>query len=150
MIYWTCQSFSELSKDLLYSIIQLRLEVFSVEQDCVYQDLDGVDQYSFHLCGFIDDQLVAYARLVEPGHKYEEPSIGRVATKQSQRKAGFGKQLMTEALRQCEIKFPNQGIRMSAQYYLEKFYSGFGFNTESKPYMEDGIPHIEMYRPPGN
>lgn len=137
-------SFTELSLDQLYEILALRSEVFIVEQDCPYQDLDGKDQRSEHLCAYEGERLVAYARLVRPGVSYEEPSIGRVITSEKIRSKGVGKELMQQAIDEMQRLYPNQDIRISAQSYLEAFYSGLGFHNTGKFYLEDGIPHQEM------
>lgn len=145
-VTWMCLSFAELSTAQLYDILQLRSEVFVVEQDCVYQDLDGKDKQSLHVCGYYGDTLAAYARLVPPGLSYREPSIGRVLTKKEYRASGLGKQLMNESITQINRNYPPAAIRISAQLYLLKFYTSLGFISRSEPYMEDGIPHVEMVR----
>jgi len=144
---------------------QARVGVFIVEQDCVFQDVDGVDPECWHLMGTVpelpgeaepdkpglspvlDKRLVAYCRLVPPGIKFPEPSIGRVITAGAARRAGYGRQLMREAVRQAERLWPGQALRIGAQQYLERFYGEFGFRTVSEPYDEDGILHVEMLRP---
>lgn len=144
MIVFTTKSFAELSASELYSLLQLRSEIFVVEQNCAYQDCDGKDEMSMHLLGFEDNVLVAYARLLPKGVSYENyPSIGRVATKFSVRKKGYGKLLMLEAIKYCKEHF-KINIKISAQAYLEKFYQDLGFVTISAPYLEDDIPHIAM------
>lgn len=164
-INWHCASFAALSNKELYEILALRAEVFVVEQDCVYQDLDGCDLQCFHLTGRdklstskllgenssrqVEEQLgslLAYARLVPPGVKYSDVSIGRVVSHSEVRKSGLGKSLMRQAILQCEKLWPREAIRISAQHHLEKFYQDFGFKTVSAPYLEDDIPHVEMQR----
>lgn len=116
-----------------------------MEQKCPYLDADGIDQFSHHLVGRDSDKrLLAYCRLVPPRIKYDEPSIGRVITPASARRKGYGKLLMTEAIRRLRQIYPNRAIRISAQLYLERFYNAFGFVRCSAPYDEDGIPHIQM------
>ena len=147
-IVWACRRFDELSTEYLYRILQLRAEIFVVEQDCVYQDVDGFDQEALHVMGQLADdegsQLVCYSRLFPPGIKYETASIGRVVTRESARGGGNGKALMVNSIRFCQQHWPDKAITISAQQYLEKFYNSLGFVTESEPYAEDGIPHIRM------
>ncbi len=147
-IVWTCRRFDELSTEELYRILQLRAEIFVVEQDCVYQDVDGLDQKGLHVMGEVlgdeEPQLVCYSRLFPPGIKYKTASIGRVVTKESARGGGNGRALMENSMRFCREHWPDKAITISAQQYLEKFYNGLGFATESEPYAEDGIPHIRM------
>ena len=144
---WQCLAFHSLTPTQLYSILQLRSEVFVVEQACIYQDLDGLDQDAMHLLGYLDKQLVSYARLVPPGIKYDEPAIGRIASDPSVRRRGYGRAVVSRALEICQDIWPAEGIRISAQQRLENFYKEFGFRTVSAPYLEDGLPHVEMIRP---
>ena len=150
MIEWQWSSFEELTRDTLFEICKLRQEVFIVEQNCAYQDLDDLDQVSWHLMGWrkdsVDKKLVAYLRVVFPGKKYQEPSIGRVITAPSVRRTGLGYALTQEAISRIVQIYPKTAIRISAQQYLEKFYSKFEFEKVGDPYDEDGIPHIEMFR----
>jgi ElaA protein len=143
---WTIKSFTELTPGELYSIMQLRNEVFVVEQNCVYQDCDNKDQPSFHLLCTRDEQLIAYTRLVPPGISYKEPSIGRVVTSPAVRRTGIGIQLMQQSVDACRMLFGNLPIRIGAQVYLLKFYQSLGFIEEGEIYDEDGIPHIEMVK----
>jgi len=147
---WLWSSFEELSRDDLYEVLKVRQAVFVVEQNCVYQDADDLDSVSWHLMGWHEGtsrrELVAYLRVVFPGKKYPEPSIGRVLTTASMRGTGAGKELTREAITHIALEYPQMSIRISAQRYLEKFYSEFGFEAVSDPYEEDGIPHIEMLR----
>ncbi|WP_226647620.1 GNAT family N-acetyltransferase [Microbulbifer variabilis] len=148
---WQWCSFQQLSTDQLYEILRARQEVFTVEQDCPYQDADGKDQHAWHLICWDKDnnssRLVAYLRVVFPGKKYSEPSIGRVLTKECSRGTGLGKELIRRAVEQTQAEYPGLGIRISAQEHLRRFYGEFGFEQVSAPYDEDGIPHIEMLRP---
>lgn len=144
MIIWKCKPFSELSVYELYEILRLRNEVFVVEQNCVFQDADNKDQHCYHLCGWNDDQLIAYVRLVPPGISYEEPSIGRVVTSPAARRTGAGRVLMQNAIKECFKIFGKQNIRISAQLYLKKFYESLSFMPVSEVYLEDNIPHVEM------
>jgi ElaA protein len=147
---WQWLSFEELSREDLYDVLKVRQAVFIVEQDCAYQDADDLDPVSWHLLGWRETatgrELVAYLRVVFPEKKYPEPSIGRVLTTASVRGTGMGKALTCEAITHIALEYPQMSIRISAQRYLEKFYSEFGFETVSDPYDEDGIPHIEMLR----
>ena len=143
---WQCKEFSALSNEELYCILRLRAEVFIVEQECIYQDIDNSDQVATHVLGRHDDKLVCYARLLPPGEKYPAASIGRVVTSQRMRRGGHGKQLMARSIAYCEEKWPRKGLTISAQQYLESFYQEMGFVTASSPYLEDGIAHVRMTR----
>ena len=147
-IQWTLKPFDGLSPRELYAILQLRNEVFVVEQNCVFQDADDKDQASFHLLGFQQDKLVAYTRLVPSGVAYNEPSIGRVVTSPAVRGTGAGKELMQVSIEKTYELFGIKPIKIGAQLYLKKFYEGFGFEQISDPYLEDGIPHIYMMKQP--
>ncbi len=144
MIAFNLKSFEALSALELYAIMQLRSEVFVVEQNCVYQDADGKDLKAFHLMGWQNNDLVAYTRLLPAGVSFAEVSIGRVVTLPAFRKFGFGKLLMQESIRQCYLLFGRQPIRIGAQLYLQAFYESFGFVVCSDMYLEDDIPHVEM------
>lgn len=150
MIQWQWLPFENLSRNVLFEILKVRQAVFVVEQNCVYQDADNLDPVSWHLMGWRinsgEKELVAYLRVSLPGKKYPEPSIGRVLTAPSVRGTGIGKALIDKGITQTTIEYPGVRIRISAQQYLEKFYSEFGFETVTAPYDEDGIPHIEMVR----
>jgi len=145
LISWRLARFDELSPREVHDILQARIEVFVVEQKCVFQDLDGLDPECWHLTG-VEGGLVAYCRLVPPGTKYAEPSIGRVLTTGPARRAGAGRELMRRAVDQATRLWPGRALRIGAQQYLERFYGEFGFVTASAPYDEDGIPHVEMLR----
>lgn len=138
------KSFSELSITELYDILQLRSEVFVVEQDCVYQDIDGKDEKALHLFAYKNKILVAYARLFGPGDYFKDASIGRVIIKENERKFGFGHQLMKAANTAVETHFNSTKIHLSAQQYLVKFYIAHGYKEVGEGYLEDGIPHIGM------
>jgi ElaA protein len=142
---WITKPFSALSTAELYALLQLRAAVFVVEQNCVYQDLDGHDQNSLHVMGWEDGVLLAYCRVLPPGEKYAEWAIGRVVTSPKGRGRGLGQQLTTQAIAAAQTNGP-AAIRISAQAYLEKFYTSHGFKTVGAPYDEDGIPHLEMLR----
>ena len=140
--------FETLGVDNLYDALILRCRVFALEQECCYLDPDGADRPSWHLLGRDDaGQLQAYLRVVDPGVKYVEPSIGRVVISPEARGSGLGRRLMTEGLARCGAVWPGQGIRINAQARLERFYGDFGFVRDGAEYLEDGIPHIAMTRP---
>lgn len=145
-IQWIVKRFSQLTPEELYAALQLRNEVFVVEQNCVFQDADDKDQEAYHLLGFHNNKLVAYTRLVPGGVIYEEPSIGRVVTSPSLRGAGAGKELMQQSINTAYELFGIKPIKIGAQLYLKKFYEGFGFQQISDVYLEDGIPHIYMLK----
>ena len=131
----------------VHDLYEARVGVFIVEQNCVFQDVDGADAVSWHLLGrHGGGPLLAYCRLVPGGVKFDEPSIGRVLTTKPGRGTGIGRELMKEAIRRAEALWPGQDIRIGAQRYLDRFYGEFGFVQCSEPYDEDGIMHIEMLR----
>jgi len=141
---WNYKKFDELDPKELYSILTLRNRVFVVEQNCVYLDTDGMDEGSFHLCGWDGDLLAAYARIIPPGVVYPQASIGRVVSNPDCRKMGAGKLLMLKAIEEIYSHFDVSEIKIGAQLYLESFYSSIGFKKISDVYLEDGIPHIKM------
>jgi ElaA protein len=141
---WTLKRFDELTPAELYTLLRLRTEVFVVEQQCIFQDMDDKDQSCYHLMGWEENNLVAYTRLVPPGVIYTEPSIGRVVSSPLVRGRGIGRTLMEKSIEQTEALFGPVPIRIGAQVYLQTFYTGLGFSPVSEPYIEDGIPHIEM------
>src|ERR1022692_2180470 len=142
---WSCKKFDELTPHGLYACLQLRNEVFVVEQNCVFQDADDKDQQCFHLMGWQEKKLVAYTRIVPAGICYEEISIGRVVTSPSSRKKGLGRNLMNQSINKAYSLFgAGIPIKIGAQIYLKKFYESFGFRQASDIYLEDGIEHIEM------
>lgn len=148
-MHWTWLRFRDLGVEDLYDALALRGRVFAVEQDCVYLDADGLDPASWHLLGR-DEQgaLMSYMRVVDPGAKYDEPSIGRVVTAPEARRTGAGRALMAEGLARCLAAWPGRGIRIGAQARLEQFYREFGFVREGEAYLEDGIAHLTMWRAP--
>lgn len=146
---WTCKSFQELSADELYSILRLRSEVFVVEQNCVFLDMDNKDQSCYHIMGWDGTNLVASTRLVPKGKSYLDfHSIGRVVNSPDYRGQGLGKELMEYSIAKCVEYFGNGPIKIGAQLYLKKFYESLGFVQTSDVYDEDGIDHIEMIREP--
>ena len=142
---WLFKKFEGLTPHELYAILQLRNEVFVVEQNCVFQDADNKDQDSFHLMGWENEKLIAYTRIIPPGVAYEEfPSIGRVVTSPDARGNGIGKILMEGSLDAIKKLFGDTSIKLGAQLYLKNFYEAFGFRQTSDTYLEDGIEHVEM------
>ena len=154
---WHCKTWSELDRDTLYAMLRLRAEVFVVEQNCAYQDLDGKDKVGLHLWAERaaepareGGQVYALTRLLPVGSSYpNEVSIGRVVTSENARGTGLGRELMKRSLLALDEHWEGEPIRLSAQCYLERFYSDFGFKPEGESYLEDGIPHIAMIRPAG-
>ena len=144
LLNWTYKHFTSLTTEELYTILSLRSEVFVVEQNCVYLDTDNKDVDAWHLCGWQNDILVAYVRILAPGVSYEEASIGRVLTNPLFRNNGYGIELMKVAIEKTMNQFDVSTIKIGAQLYLLNFYSNLGFTQTSELYMEDGIPHIEM------
>ena len=140
------KSFNELSLEELYYLLQLRSEVFVVEQDCVYQDVDGKDQKALHIIGKRDNVIIAYTRIFKQGDYFKEASIGRVVVSEKARHLKYGHQLMVASIKVIENSFHTKEIKLSAQKYLEKFYNNLGFKTIGEPYLEDGIPHIAMVK----
>ncbi|HEV2480405.1 MAG TPA: GNAT family N-acetyltransferase [Puia sp.] len=144
MITWTCKTFARLTPDELYAILRLRSEVFVVEQNCVFLDMDNKDQRCHHLMGWQDDLLVGYSRVLRSGISYVESSIGRVVTSPAVRRLGVGRELINKSIDTLYRLYGKQPIRIGAQCYLIKFYESFGFVQKGEIYLEDGIEHIEM------
>jgi ElaA protein len=140
------KTFNELATVELYEILQLRSEVFVVEQNCVYQDIDGKDKKALHVLGMVEDKIIAYTRCFRQGDYFKEASIGRVVVKESQRKFKRGNQLMNSSIEAIEKHYKTNTIKISAQCYLNKFYTNLGFKSIGEEYFEDGIPHIEMIK----
>jgi ElaA protein len=149
-IDWRASVFSELSPVELARIYRARQQVFTIEQQCIYLDADEFDETAWHIAGWSAHSSVplAYARLVNPGRKYAEPSMGRVITTGEARGTGLGRELVRRVLAHSALVFPGQAVRISAQERLARFYAEFAFSVVGEPYMEDGIPHIEMLRQP--
>ena len=143
---FTIKKFNELSTHELYAVLQLRAEVFMVEQDCVYQDLDNKDLDAYHMLGVLDTKIVAYARIFKPGDYFLESSIGRIVVKKEFRKFQFGYQLVVNSIQFIENNLQQNKILISAQSYLSKFYNSLGFTQVGEEYLEDGIPHIKMLK----
>ena len=149
-VRWRCCAFDALAVAELDAIYRARQQVFVIEQGCAYLDADGADPQCWHLTAWSAAQAepLAYARVVAPGVTYPEASIGRVITSSAARGTGLGRELVRRAVAEAEALFPGAGIRISAQAHLQRFYGAFGFVAVGGEYMEDGIPHIEMLRPP--
>ena len=150
MIVWQWAAFGELDGAAVYAMLAARQDVFVLEQQCLYADIDGKDQRAYHLLGWQEQNgkraLLACLRCFAPGEQQAEAVLGRVLTVQAVRGNGVGKQLMAEGIRCIEQHYPGSAIRISAQEHLQQFYRSFGFRPVSAVYLEDGIPHIEMLR----
>ena len=138
------KSFKDLNTTELYNILQLRSDVFVIEQDCIYEDIDGKDQKSLHVLGFKDEKLVAYTRIFKPGDYFEDASIGRVVVAQNYRNHEYGYDIMKASIKAVKVNYNTETILISAQVYLKKFYNNLGFFETGDEYLEDGIPHIKM------
>lgn len=148
-VVWTSAAFADLSAQDVHDVLRLRQDVFIIEQDCIFHEIDGRDPVALHLLGRRDGRLVAYARIFAPGDLYAEASIGRVATDPSVRGTGLGHELFRESLRVVERIAPGAPIRLAAQAHLERFYGAYGFIGMGDRYMDDGIVHLDMLRPAG-
>lgn len=142
------KTFNELGLEELYQVLQLRSEVFVVEQNCVYQDMDGLDQKAIHLFGVKNKKVIAYTRVFKAGDYFKNPAIGRVVVKKQERKFGYGKIIMEASIKYINATFGPTTIELSAQCYLIKFYNDLGFETTGSEYLEDDIPHMRMLRKP--
>ncbi|SEC42971.1 ElaA protein [Tenacibaculum sp. MAR_2009_124] len=140
------KTFSQLTTSELYGILQLRSEVFVVEQDCVYQDIDGKDQKALHVIGTKEGKILAYTRLFDSKQYFDTPSIGRVVVSESQRKYGYGHDLIKASIEAVHNYYKTKEITISAQTYLLKFYTSHGFVAFGEEYLEDGIPHVRMQK----
>ena len=138
------KTFQELTTTELYNLLQLRSEVFVVEQDCVYQDIDGKDQKALHVIGYKNDKIVAYTRVFKPGDYFNLSSIGRVVVTKSERQYKYGYNIMEASIKAIEDNFKTVEIKISAQCYLKRFYNNLHFLEVGEEYLEDGIPHIGM------
>lgn len=138
--------FQELSNLELYRILQLRTEVFVVEQNCVYQDIDGKDIKALHVIGTKENEIIAYTRIFKPGDYMDQASIGRVVVEKPMREGGYGKEIMLASIKAIEDNFKETTIHLSAQTYLQKFYEELGFMAAGETYLEDDIPHIQMIK----
>jgi ElaA protein len=144
MTTWTCKRFDALTLEELYKILRLRSEVFVVEQNCVFLDMDNKDFFCDHLMGWRENILVGYSRIVPAGISYEETSIGRIVSSPGARGLGIGRELMQQGIETLYMLHGKRDIRIGAQYYLKAFYGSFGFVQTGEIYPEDGIDHIEM------
>ena len=144
MIHITTKTFDQLTTTELYNLLQLRSQVFVVEQDCVYQDLDGKDKKALHVLGIKDQKIVAYTRIFKPGDYFEFSSIGRVVVDNSQRQHKYGYDIMTASINTIKEYYNTTKIKISAQCYLKRFYNNLQFFEIGEDYLEDGIPHIAM------
>jgi ElaA protein len=153
MLRWQWKPFPELTLEELYQVLALREQVFVVEQKSIYQDADGYDPKAHHLLGLQPGEpapwLAAYLRVLPPGTKFPEASLGRVVTSPRARRSGYGKALVEQGVTFIEANYPGVPIRIGAQHYLQRFYEGYGFRQVSDVYDEDGIPHIDMLRRSG-
>ena len=140
------KTFQELTTQELYDVLQLRSEVFVVEQDCVYQDIDGKDQKALHVIGFKAGKVVAYTRIFKPGLYFKEASIGRVVVKDSEREHKYGYDIMKASIKAIKEHYKEDVIKVSAQTYLKRFYNNLEFYEVGEEYLEDGIPHIRMIK----
>jgi len=138
------KSFKDLNTQELYDLLQLRSEVFVVEQDCVYQDIDGKDQKALHILGYKNEKLVAYTRIFKPGDYFKETSIGRVVVLKNERQHNYGYDIMKASIDAIKIHYNTTEIKISAQTYLKNFYNNLEFKEVGEEYLEDGIPHIAM------
>lgn len=140
------KSFNELTLNELYALLNLRSEIFVVEQDCVYQDIDFKDQKAWHVLDYKQDLLVAYTRIFGPNDYFELASIGRVLVRKEERHLKYGYDIMQKSISFIEERYGAVEIKISAQTYLKRFYESFGFVQMGEGYLEDGIPHIAMIR----
>lgn len=143
---WQIKAFDELNTAELYTILRLRAEVFVVEQDCVYQDVDNKDQKAIHVFALENDKVLAYTRIFKAGDYFQEASIGRVVVGINERGKGLARDMMLKAIGYVEQNFTSTTIRISAQTYLKDFYSSLGFKQVGLEYLEDGLPHSGMIR----
>jgi ElaA protein len=145
-IQWKIKAFEALTVNELYDLLKLRSEIFVVEQNCIYLDLDGKDKIALHLYGEFEGNIVAHARLFKAGISFDNASIGRVVVDANYRDRKWGHDLMREAISGIQLHFKEGKVTIGAQLYLKKFYESHGFVQISEMYLEDGIPHIDMVR----
>ncbi|MBS9777329.1 MAG: GNAT family N-acetyltransferase [Gammaproteobacteria bacterium] len=146
MILFKAKKFTELTNTELYEILRLRSEIFVLEQECLYPDIDNNDHKAIHVLGYKNDDIIAYSRLFKPGDSYDDASIGRVLLKESERGFGYAHQLVEFSVQMIEKEFNTKNITIGAQLYLQKFYESHGFAVIGDSYLEDGIPHIDMQK----
>ena len=146
MIKYCCHKYEELTALEIYEIMRLRSQVFVVEQNCIYQDLDRKDIKAHHILAKERSKIIGYSRILKKGESYEDfSSIGRVVVKKEKRKKNIGRELMEFTIKTCFELYPNNNIKISAQTYLKRFYLERGFKYKGEDYLEDGIPHCSMY-----
>ena len=146
---WEFKKYKDLTVDEFHAILQLRINVFIVEQNCPYPELDNKDKYAFHLFAFAEenpDEIIAYTRIFKPGDYYKQAALGRVAVHLNHRKKQIGKLLLQKTIQKIEVHLNTTTIKIGAQTYLKKFYESFDFKQDGDAYIEDGIPHIHMIR----
>lgn len=141
---WQWCKLGELSAEQVYAVLAARVAIFVVEQNCPYQDLDGLDGVAEHLIAWSGTDVAGYLRVLGPGTRFDDPSIGRIITTKPFRGSGLGREVVAKGIERTRQLYPGRPVRISAQRYLEKFYGEFGFVVASEPYLEDDIPHIEM------
>lgn len=143
---WSVKNLDEMKAGELYEMLKLRADVFVIEQDCIYPDMDNKDQKALHVIGKKNGKVIACTRIFNAGDYFEEASIGRVVLEQSERRFGYGHTLISKSLQAIEEYFGKQTVKISAQEYLIKFYNKHGFKQVGEGYLEDGIPHVSMIR----
>lgn len=143
---WLVKPLEDIPPLELYSLLKLRADVFIIEQDCIYQDMDDKDLHALHVIGAKENEVIAYTRIFDKGEYFNIASLGRVVVKESQRKFKYGHELIRESIKAIETNYGVQPIKISAQQYLIKFYETHGFKVVGDGYLEDGIPHVEMLR----
>lgn len=141
---WNLKTFKSLTGAQVYAILQARVDVFVVEQNCPYREIDGVDQVSTHLFLEKDQKILAYARIIPNDVLYQEPSIGRILVAKGHRGKGYAKEMLTQAIAVVTNQWGNKKIKLHGQVYLRDFYRSFGFREVTEEYLEDGIPHVDM------
>lgn len=147
-VKWQWCRLGDLSAAQLYAVFAARIAVFVVEQNCPYQELDGMDDDAEHLIAWSGTTLAGYLRVLGPDTRFAEPSIGRIITAKEFRGSGLGREIVAKGIEHTRMRYPGSAVRISAQVYLEKFYESFGFETVSEQYLEDNIPHVEMLLAP--
>ena len=145
-VTWQWYAFDQFTTKQLYAVLAARQAIFIVEQDCAYQDLDGLDADAQHLVAWSGEEVAGYLRLLAPGARFGEPSLGRIITTPIARGTGLGRELVAKGIERAGEMYPAQPIRISAQAHLSKFYGSFGFVVASEQYLEDDIPHVDMLR----
>jgi ElaA protein len=143
-VKWQWCRLGDLSVEQLYAVFAARIAVFVVEQNCPYQELDGLDADAEHLIAWSGTALAGYLRVLGPGARFAEPSMGRIIIAKEFRGSGLGREIVAQGIERVRMRYPGSPLRISAQVYLQKFYESFGFATMSEPYLEDNIPHVEM------